>query len=208
MSRRHPVFARLYARVRPSLDEAGAAGHRRRLLAGLSGEVVEVGAGDGGNFGHYPAAVTRVLALEPEPYLRAQAQSAPSTVPVELVDATADQLPVADASVDAVVFSLVLCSVPDQSVALAEARRVLRPTGELRFYEHVAAASGRQATFQRVADATFWPLLAGGCHSYRDTAEAISAAGFTIEELDAFDFPPDRLSPARPHILGRATPTQ
>ncbi|MFF0268158.1 class I SAM-dependent methyltransferase [Kribbella sp. NPDC004536] len=204
---KHPFFARMYARVRPALDDAGAAEHRRRLLAGTAGRVVEVGAGDGGNFAHYPPEVTHVLAIEPEPFLRAQAvrRSAAAPVPVEVVDGTADHLPAADSSADVVVVSLVLCSVPDQAVALAEARRVLRPGGELRFYEHVAADTGRLATVQRIADATLWPLFVGGCHTHRDTTAAIAGAGFTIEELDRFNFPPDRVSPADPHVLGRAT---
>jgi hypothetical protein len=70
---RHPLFARVFTRLRPVLDRQGAEQHRRRLLAGLSGRVLEVGAGDGGNFAHYPATVTGLLAVEPEPYLRAQA---------------------------------------------------------------------------------------------------------------------------------------
>ncbi|MGW7681511.1 class I SAM-dependent methyltransferase [Kribbella sp. NPDC054772] len=202
-----PVFARMYARVRPSLDEVGAADHRRRLLAGVAGQVVEVGAGDGGNFAYYPAAVERVLAVEPEPFLRATAQRAASTAPVrvEVVEGTADRLPAGDESADVVVVSLVLCSVPDQSAALAEARRVLRPGGELRFYEHVAAEDGsRLAKVQKVMDATVWPWFVGGCHTHRDTAGAITAAGFEITELDQFSFPPDRATPASPHILGRA----
>jgi ubiquinone/menaquinone biosynthesis C-methylase UbiE len=203
---KRPIFARMYARVRPAMDQQGATEHRRRLLAGTAGQVVEVGAGDGGNFAHYPPEVVRVLAVEPEPYLQAQArrQAATAPVPVEVVEGTADRLPAADASADVVVVSLVLCSVPDQQSALAEARRVLRPSGELRFYEHVAADGGRLETVQRVADATLWPLFVGGCHVHRDTAAAITAAGFVIEELDRFDFPPDQASPARPHILGRA----
>lgn len=204
---KRPLFARIYARARPTLDEHGAAEHRRRLLTGAAGRVIEVGAGDGGNFAHYPAAVQSVLAVEPEPYLRAHAegQAASAPVPVEVVEGTADRLPAPDASADVVVVSLVLCSVPDQATALAEARRVLRPGGELRFYEHVAADPGRRlARVQRVADATLWPLLVGGCHTHRDTAAAIVAAGFEIEELDAFEFPPDRSTPANPHILGRA----
>jgi ubiquinone/menaquinone biosynthesis C-methylase UbiE len=206
--RSHPLFARMYARVRPGLDRQGVADHRRRLLAGVSGRVVEVGAGDGGNFALYPAGVTGVLAVEPEPYLRTRAlqEATRSRVPVEVVAGTADHLPTPDGSADVVVMSLVLCSVPDQGTALAEARRVLRPSGELRFYEHVAAEpGGRLARVQRIGDATLWPLATGGCHMHRDTAAAIAAAGFVIEELDRFDFPADQPNPARPHILGRAS---
>lgn len=200
----HPVFARLYARVRPQMDEHGAAEHRQRLLDGLAGQVIEVGAGDGGNFAHYPSAVTSVVAVEPEPYLRAKAERQASVAPVrvEVVTGTADRLPLTDDSVDAVVTSLVLCSVPDQAVALAEAFRVLRPGGELRFYEHVAG-TGRMASVQKVLDATIYPPLAGGCHLHRDTAAAITTAGFTITALDRFDFPPTGFNPAAPHILGR-----
>jgi ubiquinone/menaquinone biosynthesis C-methylase UbiE len=203
---KHPIFARLYTRVRPAMDQQGAAEHRRRLLAGAVGRVVEIGAGDGGNFTHYPAGVVSVVAVEPEPYLRAQAvrSAATAPVPVEVVEGTAERLPVADASADVVVVSLVLCSVPDQRVALAEAARVLRPGGELRFYEHVAADGGRLETVQRLADATVWSLFAGGCHLHRDTAAAIEAAGFVLEDIERFDFPADQPSPARPHILGRA----
>ncbi|MEU8225299.1 methyltransferase domain-containing protein [Kribbella sp. NPDC048915] len=204
---KHPLFARVYARARPTLDQQGAAEHRRRLLAGVAGRVVEVGAGDGGNFAFYPAAVSAVIAVEPEPYLRRQAEVAARSaqVDVQVVDGTADRLPVADGSADVVVFSLVLCSVPDQDAALAEARRVLRSGGELRFYEHVAAEPGsRLATVQRVADATLWPLFVGGCHTHRDTPAAITAAGFEIEELEHFQFPPGRPTPAGPHVLGRA----
>lgn len=204
----HPVFARVYARLSPLMDRHGVAEHRQRLLDGLAGRVIEVGAGDGANFVHYGDEVTGVVAVEPEPYLRAKAKerAAQAAVPVEVVDGVAERLPVGDGSVDAAVASLVLCSVADQQVALAELFRVLRPGGELRFYEHVVAPEGsRLRRVQRLADATLWPRLTGGCHLARDTSTALAAAGFVVDELDRFDFPPDQVSPASPHILGRAT---
>lgn len=203
----HPLFARVYHRLRPAMDRNGAAEHRRRLLAGAAGSVVEVGAGDGANFALYPGEVTSVIAVEPEQFLRLQAErsAAEAAVTVEVVNGTADRLPVSDRSVDVVVASLVLCSVPDQRAALTEAMRVLRPGGELRFYEHVAAEAGtRLARVQTIANATVWPRLMAGCHVGRNTVATIMAAGFRIEELDQFRFPADQPSPASPHVLGRA----
>ena len=186
----HPIFARLYSRVNRAAERRGATEHRRRLLAGLHGRVIEVGAGDGANFPHYPATVDHVLAVEPESYLRARAlEAAPhAPVPVEVVDGVADRLPAEDASLDAGVASLVLCSVPDQARGLAELRRVIRPGGELRFYEHVVSRRPRIARLQRLVDALFWPRISGGCHTSRDTARAIEAAGFAIERCDRFRF--------------------
>ncbi|WP_298460258.1 class I SAM-dependent methyltransferase [uncultured Cellulomonas sp.] len=201
------MFARLYSRLSPGMDRQGVAEHRQRLLAGLAGRVVEVGAGDGLNFARYPPTVSTVLALEPEPYLRRRAgeRAVEAPVPVDVVDAAGENIPAADGSVDAVVASLVLCSVRHQDVVLAEMWRVLRPGGELRFYEHVAAPDGgRLRTVQRVVDATVWPHLVGGCHTGRATEAAISAAGFVIDDVDRFHFPPGQASPAAPHVLGWA----
>jgi SAM-dependent methyltransferase len=200
---RHPVFARVYARVGHLMD-AEIADHRRRLLAGLSGRILEVGAGNGLNFPHYPATVTEVLAIEPEPYLRrlAQAAARQAPVPIRVVDGTAEALPAPDGTVDAVVASLVLCSVADPDRALAEARRVLRPGGRLRFYEHVRATDPRLVRWQDRLERP-WGWLVGGCHPNRDTVAAITAAGLQVVQLDRFDL--QAMPPlARPHVLGEA----
>ena len=187
------------------MDEHGVAEHRRAAVAGLSGRVIEVGAGNGRMFTHYPATVTEVVAVEPEVHLRAAAaRVAPARVTV--VDGLAEDLPGRDGEFDAAVTALVLCSVPSQDAALAEIRRVLRPGGELRFFEHVAApAPGALRRVQRIVDATLWPPLMGGCHTGRDTAAAIARAGFTITAISRFTFPAaGPVGPAGPHILGRA----
>lgn len=201
---RHPLFARFYAWFAPIEDRAGVAEHRRDLLAGLRGRVLELGVGTGLSFPHYPREVEHVLAVEPEPTMRAHATRAAKEVAldVQLVDGTADALPAPDASVDAVVVSQVLCSVPDQARALAELRRVLRPGGELRFYEHVLSPNEPGRRVQRALDATLWPRMLGGCHLSRETDAAIVAAGFELRELRRFRIGP---TPAAPHILGVAT---
>jgi ubiquinone/menaquinone biosynthesis C-methylase UbiE len=201
----HPVFARVYARVAEISERRGAAGHRRKLLAGLRGRVIEVGAGSGANFRYYPASVAKVLAVEPESYLRERAQHAAAEAPVavSVVHGDAEGLPIGE-TFDAGVVALVLCTVHDQDAALAELYRVIRPGGELRFYEHVRSHSAWEARFQRFADATLWPRLAGGCHLARDTLAAIEHAGFRIEVCERFSYSPAPLLPADPHILGIA----
>ena len=202
-----PRFARMYLKAGERMDRRGAAVHRHRLLEGLAGRVVEVGAGNGLNFAHYPTTVTEVIAIEPEPTLRGAAERAASAaaVPVTVRQGTAEALPLADGDVDAAVASLVLCSVPDQLSALAEIRRVLRAGGELRFYEHVIAERQPMRAILQLADRSrLWPTLCGGCHRARDTAAAIEATGFTIERCERFGFRASALEPNVPHILGVA----
>jgi SAM-dependent methyltransferase len=202
-----PRFARMYLKAAARADRRGATDHRQRLLQDLTGRVLEVGAGNGLNFAHYPPTVTEVVAIEPEPTLRAIAQraAAGAPVPVTVRAGTADALPLADGEMDAAIASLVLCSVPDQARALAELHRVLRPGGELRFYEHVIARCQPKRAILQLADRSgLWPAIGGGCHPARDTGAAIEAAGFTIEHCERFGFRASALEPSVPHILGIA----
>lgn len=202
----HPLFARLYARTSAKAEAGEQSEHREELLRGMSGRVIEVGAGNGLNFPHYPPSVQEVVAVEPEEHLRKLAEEAASgaPVPVSVIEGVAEQLPVADASFDAGIASLVLCSVQDQDAALSELYRVIHPGGELRFYEHVVATKPRLRRFQRLADAILWPLLGGGCHLSRDTGAAIERVGFVIESIRRFAFTPMPFPPKIPHLLGLA----
>ncbi|CAN5877966.1 class I SAM-dependent methyltransferase [soil metagenome] len=207
IDRRHPLFARFYAWVSPRMEAEGMSELRDELLAGVGGRVVEVGAGNGLNLRHYPSTVTELIAVEPEPHLRGLATQAgrAAPLPVTVVPGTAERLPLATASVDVGVVCLVLCSVDDQRAALAELYRVIRPGGELRFLEHVVAETSGLRWAQRVADATVWPLLAGGCHTARDTPAAITDAGFEQVAMRRLRFPDSRVPvPAAPHALGVA----
>ncbi|MGG2461168.1 class I SAM-dependent methyltransferase [Streptomyces sp. RGM 3693] len=202
----HPLFARIYPRISDYADAHGSLDHRRELLSGIRGSVVEIGAGTGANFRHYPPEVERVVAVEPEPRLLDHAVRAATqaTVPLEVVPGRAERLPLADASMDVAVTSLVLCTIADVPAALAEVRRVLKPTAELRFYEHVRAQEPRVYRRQRILN-PLWRLAGGGCNVTRDTEAAIRRAGFTIETVRRFDFRPNgRSTPASPSIIGTA----
>ncbi|MFJ2239914.1 class I SAM-dependent methyltransferase [Streptomyces sp. NPDC087859] len=179
----HPLFARCYARVSVAAEtRVGMAGVRQRLLAGVSGRVIEIGAGNGLNFAHYPRTVSEVVAIEPERTLRRLAVDAAlrSGVPVDVVPGAAEALPVKSEAFDAVVVSLVLCSVRDLPRALAEIRRVLRPGGAVRFFEHGRGGGQAMRLTQRALDRTVWPPLSGGCHLSRDPIAALREAGFEL----------------------------
>jgi ubiquinone/menaquinone biosynthesis C-methylase UbiE len=195
--------ARCYDFFMDRMDRAGAAEHRRRLVVEAEGKVLEIGAGTGKNLPLYGVA-ERVVALEPDPGMRARAQAAArqAQIPVEVVEGDAMALPFGDGSFDTVVFSLVLCTVPDLVRALAEARRVLKPGGVLRFYEHIRAQEPRLARWQDRLERP-WGWVGSGCHPNRDTPAAVAKAGFRVLSLEEFDFaamPPI----VRPHVLGIA----
>jgi SAM-dependent methyltransferase len=202
---RHPIFARLFDRL-SGVMERGVGEHREELLAGLSGRVVEIGAGNGMNFAHYPPTVDEVVALEPEAYLRAKAELAARRAAghVTVRAGVADALPFDAAVFDAAVASLVLCSVADPAAALAELRRVLKPGGELRFMEHVRSERPGKARVQRFSDRSgLWPRVAGGCHCDRDTVTEITAAGFRIARVVSYDIGPSWIL-TNPHVRGVA----
>ncbi|HCT76274.1 MAG TPA: SAM-dependent methyltransferase [Micromonosporaceae bacterium] len=201
----HPRFARMYLGIAERADRLGGAKHRRRMLAGLTGNVIEVGAGHGRNFAHYPDGVSGVVAVEPDDTLRGRAETAAVRVPlpVTVVVGHADALPAEEAEFDAAVASLVLCTVPRPEHALAEIRRVLRPGGLLRFYEHVRSSNAFYARIQDLVT-PIWSRVGGGCHPNRDTVNAIESAGFRIEELDRFPFKPMAFQPAFTHVIGHA----
>ncbi|MEN3537140.1 class I SAM-dependent methyltransferase [Microbispora sp. ZYX-F-249] len=202
----HPLFARFYTWFSGVLDRHGMAAQREALVDGLSGRVIEVGAGNGLNFSCYPPSVAGVLAVEPEPRLRAAALDAArrSPVRIEVVGGLADRLPAASGEFDAAVVSFVLCSLPDPVAGLREIRRVLAPEGRLRFLEHVRAAPGGWARAQDLLDATVWPCLTGGCHTGRDSVAAVEAAGFTVGPLERFVFPGGVRSPISFCVRGEA----
>lgn len=180
---------------------------RRRVLAGLTGTVIEVGAGDGKSFEFYPPEVERVLAVEPDPTARAgaaeRAKEAP--MPIEVMDGDAAALPADDGSFDAAVVMGVLCSVPDPAAALAEFRRVLKPSGELRFWEHVRSRNRAFRAVQRTVDVLYWTRALGGCRTTRDTESAIQSAGFELERIDrGFHSSSPLTITSAPYVLGRA----
>ncbi|MGI5273058.1 class I SAM-dependent methyltransferase [Nonomuraea sp. CA-218870] len=200
----HPRFARAYDRMSRQA-EATTGELRARLSAGLSGRVLEIGAGNGLSFRHHPPGVREVLAVEPDDVLRAAAERAAATapVPVRVVPGHAGALPAETGAFDAAVTSLVLCSVPDLAAALAELRRVLKPGGELRFFEHARSDRPVRVLLQRLVTPV-WSRMAGGCHLDRDPVTAIGAAGLAVEEHDRFAHKPLPGSPTLTHVLGRA----
>ena len=159
---------------------------RAELLGGLAGAVAEVGAGTGINLPHYPSAVTELTLAEPDRAMRQHLSARRSAEPcraqrVEIVDAPAEVLPFGDASLDAVVGTLVLCTVRDPAAVLAEVRRVLKPGGAYVFIEHGAAEEGSsRLRWQRWIEPA-WGVIADGCRLTRRADEAIARAGLRIE---------------------------
>jgi ubiquinone/menaquinone biosynthesis C-methylase UbiE len=205
---RRDLWSRVFAVVYdPSLllaELAGVRRHRRRTLSRARGRVVELGAGTGLNLRHYPHGLDALVLVEPNPAMRRRlAQRARRRDDVQILDAGAERLPLADHSVDTVVATFVLCTVDDPQRALNEIHRVLRPNGELLFVEHVRAQSPRLAHWQdRLSEP--WRRFACGCRCNRATLDLMRACSFEVDVAQAAwrAMPPI----VRPLAIGRARP--
>lgn len=160
--------------------------YRRRLVEGATGCVLEIGAGSGLNLPLYNQAVTGVLAIDTSPPLLSMARQHQrhAPVPFELIEASGETLPLADGSIDTAVTSWTLCSIADALAALREVRRVLKPSGRLRFVEHGRAPDAAVRRWQDLLTPA-WKHLAGGCHLNRPIRQLVEEAGFEIEQFDA-----------------------
>lgn len=199
----HRIFAAFYDRIIASVEKKTLARRRAALLGGLTGRVLDVGAGTGVNLPYFQAASSVVLA-EPDGAMRAKITPKldQANVPIELSDAPAEAMPFSDAHFDAAVCTLVLCTVPDPAASLAEIRRVLKPGGTLIVLEHVRG-QGRFAKVQH-GIGPVWTKLAAGCVLTRDTKSTLEQAGFTLVEYEAFQDLP-RIMPIAPMIQAVAT---
>jgi len=198
------LFAALYDPVMALPERVSLPPHRRYLVDGLSGRVLDVGAGTGANFPYLAERAREtdleVHAIEPDPHMRERARGTASEagLAVDLRDAGAEWLPYADDHFDAAIAGIVFCTIPDPAEALDELARVLRSGGELRFLEHVAA-TGTRGRLQRLVEPV-WKPLAGGCHITRDTVGLFESHGaFDVVEVERIGF---GLFPADPFVRG------
>ncbi len=178
--------------------------HKRRVFDGLPRRVVEIGSGVGANLRYLPDAAT-LVAIEPNRYMHDPLRDAARRhgVRLDLHPRTADDTGLADRSADAVISSLVLCSVPDPAAVLGEIRRILRPGGTFRFLEHVAAPDGTPTRAVQRLVRRPWGWVFEGCSCERDLARTIRAAGFGGVELEQYRIHSPFL-PFNTHIAGVA----
>jgi SAM-dependent methyltransferase len=163
---------------------------RAKIVPLAYGVVVDMGFGSGTNLPHYDATkVTRIIAIEPNSAMLARKRNSwRKDIVIEAHVAGAEATDLPEACADSVVFTFALCTIPDAAGALAEARRVLKPGGQLLFCEHGIAPDADVAKSQRTIE-PFWKLLAGGCHLTRNTENMLSDGGFTCEQVDHMYLP-------------------
>ncbi len=179
------LFNRLYDPLIELPENLGLRRLRREALRGLRGRVLELGIGTGRNLPLYPPAVERVSGIDPDEIMLSQAERRARKVPfpVELILASAEELPFEDGSFDAVVSTLVFCTVPDPPKALGEVRRVLKSGGEFRLLEHVRMEQKPIGWLQDKAT-PLWKHVAGGCHLDRDTLAAVRQTRFEVKRVE------------------------
>lgn len=199
------IFSAAYDRLLKGAEDAGMRDRRRDVLSQARGRTIEIGAGTGANLGLFPAGLTELVMVEPDPHMvkRLRPKLALANAEVELVEAGAERLPFADDSFDTAVFTLVLCTVPDPAAALAEAARILKPGGQMLFVEHVRAEDAGMARRQDRLERP-WKFFAGGCRCNRDTVAGIEASPLSVESVEHGELPK---SPQliKPLVWGRAT---
>jgi len=199
---RQYIFAWCFSRF-SRRAEAYLAPHKSRLFHGLSGVVLEIGPGSGTNLAYLDAHSAEWIGVEPNPFMHPYlAKTARDLgIEIDIRDSIAEELPVRDASVDAVIATLVLCSVTNQVRVVSEVLRVLKPGGKFLFIEHVAAPPG--TWLRRIQEwiTPLWRRMADGCCPERETAHVIESAGFREVKIESFDAP---LPVVKPHIAGAA----
>ena len=198
----HKWFAAIYDRMMASEERKFLGAIREEMLKDVTGEVLEIGAGTGANFQYYRNGA-HITAIEPDPYMleRARKRAAEASANIELHQVPAEELPFSDATFDFVIDTLVLCSVRDPRRALAEMKRVLKPAGELRLYEHVRYQNPIGAISQDIISPV-WQWFGAGCHPNRDTERFLRETGFELTSIrirkDLSPIPP--MIFARPHL--------
>ncbi|HSK27859.1 MAG TPA: class I SAM-dependent methyltransferase [Jiangellales bacterium] len=197
----HRVFAWAYDKFSGPTERGPVGAARRRLVSKARGDVVDLGAGTGLNTPHLGSGVGALHLIEPDPHMLRRLRERVDDRTV-LHHALAEDLPLPDASVDTVITTLTMCSVLDVDAAAREARRVLRPGGQLLVLEHVRSIDPRLAAWQDRLDALF-VRTGGGCHHNRDTAAALAAAGFDTTPLERVVLA--GLPTNREWLLGRLT---
>jgi SAM-dependent methyltransferase len=194
--RSHPIYAALYDRLNAYAERTWLGEARRRIAELARGTLLEIGAGTGANFSYYHhQEIDEVIACEPDPAYRRQltrqlTRRVPETaVAVRIVAAAAEQLPIADHSVDTVVSTLTMCSVDEPARVAAELARILRPDGRVLLFEHIRTDRGPLPRLLQTTAVPVWRCFAGGCRLNRPTLDTLRTAGFEVKVLDSLDAP-------------------
>jgi ubiquinone/menaquinone biosynthesis C-methylase UbiE len=180
------IFSRLYDPVMALPENLGLQQLRREAFQGVKGRVLELGIGTGRNIPLYPATVAHLVGIDPDQAMLDQAaeRARKVSLQVDLIAASAEDLPFEENSFDAVVATLVFCTIPDPVRALREAHRVLKPDGSFHLLEHVKVKRQPIAWIQGKAT-PLWKHLAGGCHLDRDTLGMLQGVGFEVERINS-----------------------